>query len=106
MEFSWDLYYAVIVANIAGNLEAEETIYVADDEVLTHAVCQIVNEFMNDDRLQDTSDMFEYADKRLMEIFAETDEDEYDEYVPSSANGDYGPSNPWDAPGMSVSDFI
>ena len=28
------------------------------------------------------------------------------EYVPSSTRGDYGPSNPWDAPGMSVSDFI
>lgn len=33
------------------------------------------------------------------------DEDE-DEYIPSSTYGDYGPSNPWDAPGMSVSDFI
>ena len=34
------------------------------------------------------------------------DEDEDDEYIPSSENGDYGPSNPWDAPGMSVRDFI
>lgn len=25
---------------------------------------------------------------------------------PSASNGDYGPSNPWDAPGMSVKDFI
>ena len=25
---------------------------------------------------------------------------------PSSAGGDYGPANPWDAPGMSTSDFI
>ena len=33
-------------------------------------------------------------------------EDDDDEYVPSSTNGDYSPSNPWDAPGMSVSDFI
>ena len=29
-----------------------------------------------------------------------------DEYAPSSTAGDYGPSNPWDAPGMSVSDFL
>ena len=29
-----------------------------------------------------------------------------EEYVPSAENGDYGPSNPWDAPGMSVKDFI
>lgn len=26
--------------------------------------------------------------------------------VPSSTGGDYGPANPWDAPGMSMSDFI
>jgi hypothetical protein len=29
-----------------------------------------------------------------------------DEYTPSASNGDYSPSNPWDAPGMSVRDFI
>jgi hypothetical protein len=29
-----------------------------------------------------------------------------DEYTPSSTNGDYSPSNPWDAPGMSIRDFI
>lgn len=29
-----------------------------------------------------------------------------DEYVPSAENGDYSPSNPWDAPGMSIRDFI
>ena len=29
-----------------------------------------------------------------------------DDYCPSSTNGDYSPSNPWDAPGMSVRDFI
>ncbi len=31
---------------------------------------------------------------------------EEDEYIPSSTNGDYSPSNPWDAPGMSIRDFI
>lgn len=31
-------------------------------------------------------------------------EDRY--YTPSSTNGDYSPSNPWDAPGMSINDFI
>jgi hypothetical protein len=29
-----------------------------------------------------------------------------EEYIPSSENGDYSPSNPWDAPGMSIRDFI
>ena len=40
-------------------------------------------------------------------------EEEYDPYCdpeyedcPSSTNGDYSPSNPWDAPGMSIRDFI
>lgn len=31
---------------------------------------------------------------------------EDDEYTPSATRGDYSPSNPWDAPGMSMSDFI
>ena len=29
-----------------------------------------------------------------------------DEYCPSSTNGDYSPSSPWNAPGMSIKDFI
>jgi hypothetical protein len=29
-----------------------------------------------------------------------------EEYTPSSTNRDYSPSNPWDAPGMSIKDFI
>lgn len=33
-------------------------------------------------------------------------DDEDDEYTPSAENGDYSPSNPWDAPGMSIKDFI
>ena len=28
------------------------------------------------------------------------------DYTPSAENGDYSPSNPWDAPGMRMSDFI
>lgn len=33
-------------------------------------------------------------------------EDEEEEYSLSASAGDYGPSNPWDAPGMSIRDFI
>ena len=29
-----------------------------------------------------------------------------DDYYTSSTCGDYSPSNPWDAPGMSIRDFI
>ena len=31
---------------------------------------------------------------------------EPDNYCPSAYTGDYSPSNPWDAPGMSIYDFI
>ena len=34
------------------------------------------------------------------------DEDEEDRHIRSSVCGDYGSSNPWDAPGMNVKDFI
>ena len=37
---------------------------------------------------------------------AATDEDADSYTAPSSTGGDYGPDNPWDAPGMSGSDFI
>ena len=51
------------------------------------------------DKLQD-----EY-DEYVMDFEGiEFEEDE--DYIPSSTNGDYSPSNPWDAPGMSIHDFI
>lgn len=45
------------------------------------------------------------------DLFADDDddypfEDDDDDYTPSSTAGDYSPSNPWNAPGMSISDFI
>lgn len=33
-------------------------------------------------------------------------DDFYGNYCPSCTNGDYSPGNPWDAPGMSIHDFI
>ena len=39
--------------------------------------------------------------------FAEMMDDDEEEYeYTSSTHGDYSPSNPWDAPGMSISDFL
>lgn len=35
-----------------------------------------------------------------------TDEDADSPTAPSSTDGDYSPARPWDAPGMSASDFI
>ena len=45
-----------------------------------------------------------YEAMRNLHISEREDDDE--DYTPSAENGDYSPSNPWDAPGMSVSDFI
>jgi hypothetical protein len=41
-------------------------------------------------------------------VYEEGDPDcfERDDGCPSSTAGDYSPGNPWDAPGMSVKDFI
>ncbi len=42
-----------------------------------------------------------------MELYREaTSEDADSHTAPSSTGGDYSPANPWDAPGMDVSDFI
>ena len=39
--------------------------------------------------------------------YEEGDPDDDDrDYCPSATAGDYGPGNPWAAPGMSVRDFI
>ena len=43
---------------------------------------------------------------RILVRELEEEDDDDDEYVSSVENGDYSPSNPWNAPGMSISDFI
>ena len=55
------------------------------------------------------SDMCEWCQVERIVSRAETklsDDDDDEHYTPSSTYGDYGPSNPWDAPGMSTQDFI
>lgn len=50
---------------------------------------------------------FNYPYESVVDDSDEGDwDDEDDYYTPSATRRDYGPSNPWDAPGMSVSDFI
>ena len=44
-----------------------------------------------------------YAMDFLMEMGFDVDDEHY---TPSATRGDYSPANPWDAPGMKVSDFI
>ena len=48
----------------------------------------------------------EYFGLDMKQYRAATDEDADHHTVPSSTGGDYSPANPWDAPGMSASDFI
>ena len=46
----------------------------------------------------------DFSDGEIDEV--ECKYEELGEYVPSAENGDYSPSNPWDAPGNSISMFI
>lgn len=43
--------------------------------------------------------------ERFSDFDAEQDRKEMESF-PCCSNRDYGPSNPWDAPGMSIHDFI
>lgn len=48
-----------------------------------------------------------YTETFNIPVYHEPDEeDEEEPSTPSSTFCDYGPGNPWDAPGMSVHDFI
>lgn len=47
----------------------------------------------------------ELTDSEMEWLGIENNEED-DEYTPCAENGDYSPSNPWDAPGMSIRDFI
>lgn len=48
----------------------------------------------------------EYFGLDMEQYKAATDEGATDPTAPSSTDGDFGPANPWDAPGMNASDFI
>lgn len=52
---------------------------------------------------------FDFSDGDVDEAdysIAECDDKYHYHYTPSAENGDYSPGNPWDAPGMKMSDFI
>ena len=69
-----------------------------DDEIKDLYIMRVWNEFLNDDQKEQVRRDF-YAEP-------EPEEEDDEEYIPSATNGDYGPGDPWNAPGMSVSDFI
>ena len=68
MEFSYDLYLAVIAANIAGHMEEKDVIDVPDDEELTETICEIINEY-NEGNFGGRTDMYEFAYNRLLATY-------------------------------------
>ena len=59
-------------------------------------------------REYDACDFYETIAELIAQDGFEIDGEEPsdDEYTPSATAGDYSPGNPWDAPGMSIRDFI
>ena len=71
---------------------------IEDDEEEAYRYMADVAELSNTEAESFGLDMKRYKDA--------TGEDTDDTTVPSSTGGVYSPSNPWDAPGMSASDFM
>ena len=124
--FDWALYLALAsgtdIVGIAHSLEkAKEILATASADEKAYAKKHDWEVLINSDvefSARDISDgNNEYAHFYIKEVDAIDDDTAYDcqfgdenseceEYVPSAENGDYSPSNPWDTPGMKISDFI
>lgn len=80
------------------------------DEVLSQ--CYTGQDFINECEgdAEKAKCLFCYCDwqhpSSAVDELADDEEDTDNHAAPSSTGGDYSPSSPWDAPGMSVSDFI
>lgn len=72
-----------------------EEIYKLQEQLAKLSHYNSVEEMLYDTRYQDAA----YGKDEYIPF-------ENDCYIPSSTCGDYSPSNPWDAPGMSIHDFI
>lgn len=79
----------------------ENDVYIKAEEHTLIALAKALREAEVEGTLSDLAYQIEYE----FDIDGVRSEDD-EEYVPSSTNGDYSPGNPWDAPGMSPSDFI
>lgn len=85
----------------------ENDVYIKAEEHTLIALAKALRDAEVEGTLSDLAYQIEY-EFDIDGIRSENKEDDWDddEYVPSSTNGDYSPGNPWDAPGMSPSDFI
>lgn len=79
----------------------ENDVYIKAEEHTLIALAKALREAEVEGTLSDLAYQIEYE----FDIDGVRSEDS-EEYIPSSTNGDYSPGNPWDAPGMSPSDFI
>lgn len=81
----------------------ENDVYIKAEEHTLIALAAALRESQVEGTLSDLAYQIEY----FFDVDGVRDlDDEDEEYVPSAENGDYSPSNPWDAPGMSAKDFI
>lgn len=90
--------------------------YTSKEEQIDEVNSWFEKGYMTDAGLQDWISALKEPDPRdswtqdqLDEYYDNLGNEEYNfeqKYCPSCTGADYGPSNPWDAPGMSVHDFI
>ena len=80
------------------------------DEVLSQ--CYTGQDFIDEcsGDVEKAKHLFSYCDwqhpSSAIDELDDDEEEDIDNIAPSSIDGDYSPANPWDAPGMSASDFI
>jgi hypothetical protein len=80
----------------------ENDIDIKAEEHTLIALAKALREAHVEGTLSDLAYQIEYE----FDIDGVRSENDDEEYIPSAENGDYSPSNPWDAPGMNIWDFI
>jgi hypothetical protein len=83
----------------------ENDIEIKAEEHTLIALAKALREAQVEGTLSDLAYQIEY-EFDIDGIRSEFEDDDEDEYIPSAENGDYSPSDPWNAPGCSISDFI
>ena len=109
----WDVDgHKLSVTDVKGNKVTVKETWISEDDyepVTEYSTFILKTDRFNEPYLESST----YSEFKLYlssafnyDYIIEDDEEEEDDYRPSSTNRDYSPSNPWDAPGMSVKDFI
>lgn len=105
---NWESFLAMYGCRVITKEEDIESVKI-DYEFLGEEAFEEWLDFLRKD-LKKTPEELEEESRIACEEMAEREAKEfYDELhggCPSSTAGDYSPSNPWDAPGMSIRDFV